>query len=282
MKIYEYLFPFCLLHHSIKEINEKFKKLTETPEEYGFEFASTNPKIRLDILERTLATTLANKKELEDKAKSSLVAITISSALIFNIVRMLQDNLNDSVVATVFLMIISCISLLYMVVAGILSLYMLCEINQVSFPFPEDYILREKDQKEGLAQSIEANYLRNMKRNNCMNTSYKCIIVSISLFVLIFIFASLSLLTTKIDDDLSNVQRIHSIVAVEERLTNIEESLDLLSESGRKNQEQLALMNDAIDSLLKEVGEIKQESIANTDKIEMIFERFNNQQFQSE
>lgn len=190
--IKDYLFPFPELSKATKSIDQKIDSLIKPKpnKPYKYEYASANEKLEINILMDTLKETIENKKILEDKAKSSLIAITISSTLIFNIVKFMQDS-NNSITVLVLLAIFSFFSLIYMVIAGVLSLYSISEINKVSIMFPEDYLLDEQEKKVQVADNIEYNYLHNLKRNNFMTTSYKCMITSISFLIAIFIVSTI-------------------------------------------------------------------------------------------
>ena len=256
MKIFSLLFPFYQLHNSTQEINKKIEKLMKSPETYNFEYASINPAIKKDVLKETLNSVLSNKQELENKAKSSLIAIMIA------------------------LTIISSLSLLYMVIAGILSLYTLSEINKVCFPFPEDGLLDNKDQKEGLAQDIEGNYLYNMKRNNYMNTSYKCIVVSITLLVVIFLISSISIIFNRINDDNAinalngkvttiEEQTKDSIITVEKRLNALENHLINVDNENSIQNDKYNSIKIEVDALREGINDLKKQMATNSGSIEV-------------
>jgi CHASE3 domain sensor protein len=73
------VFPFPTLFKATKLINNKIEKLSKSTQEepYTYEYASNNKSIDDKVLLDTLKDTIENKKILEDKAKSSLIAITI-------------------------------------------------------------------------------------------------------------------------------------------------------------------------------------------------------------
>lgn len=189
------MFPFATLFKATKSINKKIEKLSKSTSEepYTYEYASNNKNIEDKVLLDTLKDTIENKKILEDKAKSTLIAITISATLIINILKFLQDIKSNSVFLTLLLAIVGFLSLLYMIAAGVLSLYSIGEINTVATMYPEDHLLPEQEKKTQIADNIEHNYLNNLKRNNFMTTSYKCMISSISLLVVIFIISTIIL-----------------------------------------------------------------------------------------
>ena len=188
--IRDFLFPFLSLYKSTRITNNKIDSLLNSKPDrpYSYEYASTNENLEDRILIETLRETIENKKILEDKAKSSLIAITISQHLFLILLNLYRfSQFYSSLVALAF---ISFFSLTYMVMAGILSLYSIGEINKVSTMLPEDYLLEKKERNIQIADNIEYNYLNNLKRNNLMSTSYKCMITSISLLLLIFLIST--------------------------------------------------------------------------------------------
>jgi hypothetical protein len=189
------IFPFPKLLKASKSINEKIERLNNSTQEdpYTYEYASNNLNIEDKVLLDALNDTIEKKKTLEDKAKSTLIAITISTTLIANILKFLQDINGKPVFVMILLLAIGFLSLLYMVVAGLLSLYCISEVNSVAVMYPEDFLLPEEEKKKQIAYNIEYNYLNNLKRNNLMATSYKCIIVSLLLLIVFFIISSVTI-----------------------------------------------------------------------------------------
>lgn len=251
------IFPFSELYKSTKSINKKIDSLNNSNSEqpYSYEYASKNGKLKDQVLLDTLKETIESKKILEDKAKSSLIAITLSSTIIFNIVKFMQDT-NNSIPVLIILAIISFFSLIYMIIAGVLSLYSIGEINKVSIMFPEDYLLGIKEKKAQIADNIEYNYLNNLKRNNFMTVSYKCMITSISFLIVIFIVSTvISFQGHKSKDELQVLK--NEIEAINDKISTI----NLESTNDRQSimniqQTLLKVTNDNVsyENKLKDIG----------------------------
>ena len=116
------------------------------------------------------------KKELEDKVKSILIAITIATTLSFDFVDFTQQNLNNNKYIYYMSFAFAILVLIYMILAGILALYSISEINNIAINTPNE-------SKKQISDDIEFNILQNIKRNNYMNTSYKCIYRALIIFV---------------------------------------------------------------------------------------------------
>lgn len=202
------IFPFVSLAKANKCMKSKLERLNRDPNAYTFEYA-TREEVANSVLKDTLQSTLNAKKELEDKAKTSLVAITISAALIFNVIKLINDMFALSPLVAQITLLISFLSLSYMVVAGVLSLYMLSEKNRIYTPFPRDSLLSERDQQLKLSVCIEKNYITNVERNNLMNTSYKSITISIVLIVIIFLFSSIAVVSLSARNEEGTITQTH-------------------------------------------------------------------------
>lgn len=256
------VFPFPTLFKATKSINKKIEKLSKSSQEepYTYEYASNNKSIEEKILLDTLKDTIENKKILEDKAKSTLIAITISSTLIINILKFLQDIDSNSLFLTLLLAIVGFLSLLYMITAGVLSLYSIGEINTVATMYPEDNLLPEQEKKTQIADNIEHNYLNNLKRNNFMTTSYKCMISSISLLVVIFIISTIILglgykdknVTQVYKDELESINSKLSVMSGEistgkQNIIEVQKEVNDIIESEKITRENLNSINTAVE-----------------------------------
>lgn len=261
------VFPFPTLFKATKAINKKIKKLSDSSveESYSYEYASNNIEIDEKVLLDTLKDTIENKKILEDKAKSTLIAITISSSLIINILKFIQDMKDSSAILAIILAIAGFLSLLYMIIAGVLSLYSIGEINTVATMYPEDHLLPQQEKNTQIADNIEHNYLNNLKRNNFMTTSYKCIITSISLLVVIFIISTVILGLGHKEKDVT--------LEINKQLEDINSTISTMStEIYEDKQNIISIQQHIIDSIKdKEITQQKlyniKESVESINKI---------------
>ena len=263
MNLQDYIFPFPALYNSSKIINKKICNLKEANDDkpYCYEYASSNENINADILSTILKDTIENKKILEDKAKSTLIAITISSTLIVNILNFLKNINGDLIFLTKILAIIGVLCVFYMLIAGVLSLYSISEINTVAIMFPDDYLLPDIERKLQIADNIEYNYLNNLKRNNFMTTSYKCMISSLSLLLIIFIILTFSFVLEK--DNIANQGLYKDSTDLEKTMSKIVEEYVINKQSQIILQQEITnlfesdkVINDKIDVIMMNIESI--------------------------
>lgn len=244
MKLKDYIFPFPTLYSSSNTINKKIYNLIEsncdTP--YCYEYSSSNKGINIDILLNILKDTIDNKKTLEDKAKSTLIAITISITLIINLLNFIKNIENNSTFLMGVLVILGIVCVFYMIMAGVLSLYSISEINTVANMFPEDYLLPDEEKRLQISDNIEYNYLNNLKRNNFMTTSYKCMISSISILLIIYIISTFSFAVEK--NNTTNQELYNDVSDIKKAI------LTILEEYPINNQSQIT-MQQGVETLLE-------------------------------
>lgn len=267
------VFPFPSLCKATKAINRKIKKLSQSTQEetYNYEYASNKININDKVLLETLKDTIENKKILEDKAKSSLIAITISSTLIINIMKFVQEIKDNSFFKTIILAIVGFLSLLYMIIAGVLSLYSIGEINTVATMYPEDYLLPEQEKKTQIADNIEHNYLNNLKRNNFMTTSYKCMITSITLLIVVFIISTI--IVWKDYDKKDEVQQFKKEVEIIN--SNIEEVQKLATEV-ESNSDEISILSNEVSADKQNIIDIQNKIMDIINDKENLTEKYNN------
>lgn len=256
-KILNWIFPFCELFHKNAKVNKKIAKINTS--EHTFEYAIEDPNIEYAVQKDLLNDTIDTKNSLENKSKSSLFAITITTSIAFGIIGLLQDSQSMNIGIKISSIILSILSLMYMVSAGLLSAVNLTELNTISKPFPEDYLKDESEQKIILSESIEYNYLNNIKRNNVMSASYRCIINSIAIFLLIFLLSSINILisTSSQNNKLEKIEE--NITALNSQNNNLSADLILLSEKLSEINETTNEVSIQSSEFSQDISNLKQE-----------------------
>lgn len=128
------------------------------------------------------------KNRFEDKAKTILATLTIAVTLILNLSKII-DSISvryNSIVIDILLFVLSIMAIIYMLIAGIMSIQVLIKEN-IYYPISlED---RAKQDKKSINEKIETNQHQNRIRNNIIYGSYLSIRNSVICLIIIFIFA---------------------------------------------------------------------------------------------
>ncbi|WP_270505851.1 hypothetical protein [Paraclostridium sordellii] len=176
-----------------KKLRDKEKVLSSMDSEdvynYELEYIKFNENSNIDYVIDEYDDSISRKKQFEDKAKSNLIAISISVSIILGLIKPLNevyDKYNCKIV-NIFLMILGVLAVILMLYGGNLSLKVLMEKNII-------YKVR-KSQLEEEGESLkkvygmygELNDINNTIRNNYINTSYKCIRNALIILSVIFI-----------------------------------------------------------------------------------------------
>jgi len=154
------ILPFIQSHYANKRI-EKSLKITETKE----------IEESLDSLREEYNRSFIGKDKLEDKAKTNIVAITISITLIMGA----SDIVSGLIINPLWFwmpyvaVLLSVGAVIYMIVAGTSAFKLLMDKNVVY------YVSSKSENKQEYFESKEGNNKYNLIRNNLLYTSFRCI-----------------------------------------------------------------------------------------------------------
>jgi len=175
-----------------KKINEDMTKIEN--ESIGLTYMANYESMDLKNAEKFLERTFEYRKLLEGKARTSVFAIAISASLIVGLCQIIF-NVNSSIQNSTFLKIVIVIfaafALLYMIMAGVLSLKVLGWENRNYELFPQDVILQNQEKLKMIAMCTELNVKLNHIRNNYIYTSYKNIINALICLGILFLLTTI-------------------------------------------------------------------------------------------
>jgi hypothetical protein len=171
-KLFVLVFPFVdnyLTNKSIRVKRDEYNNHLNKIE--------NSSAISFDVIKQKYADTISAKDKLEDKAKSNIVAVTIAITLILGASSLLNGIYAkfsyNSMYWFSFVLFVSAV--IYMIIAGVLSISVLMNENTVYTISLETYALVDVDLREEYDTCTVANINQNLIRNNGVNTSYECI-----------------------------------------------------------------------------------------------------------
>ena len=169
--------PIIDIYKSNKLLREKNHKVSdiEIPENVG--------QIDIRYLEDDYKATVDAKNRFEDKAKTIVAALTIAITLILNLSKII-DTVAAKIPIPYFnyvIFILAILSILYMVMAGIMSIQVLIKENLL-YQIP----LEKRTDKKRIFQSTQQNVNQNLIRNNIIYAAYISIRNSVICLVVIF------------------------------------------------------------------------------------------------
>lgn len=181
---------FFLPLYELRIVDEALKKKqTKVDAESYHEYIPNSAELSIEQLNELQKDFFEYKKSFEEKAKISIVGITIAISIIFAWTTFLDqfyDGHNVSIWVTLIIIILSAFSLFNMLVASFLSLKMIGDMNVFYKLQPTNFTLEEGKKKKKIAQYIEHNYIYNLRRNNYLYASFKSLLISIITFVVVF------------------------------------------------------------------------------------------------
>lgn len=243
-----------------KKMRAKEKKLSgynsDNLNDYNFEYVPFNKDLKLENIKEEYDSSITRMKQFEEKAKTNLVAISISVTITFGLIKPITDTYDkyDNLYIKFFLFIISILIVMFMLYGGIISLKVLMDKNIVY-----KVGLKElSEDKKGLinvyGMYAELNEINNTIRNNYINTSYRCMKNALILLSLIFFIGIIPIKfnTGEQSDFQKNITPINNSIR-ELKDKNIKD--DTLIEEQKNRLNDLEKSNDSLQLKLKELEE---------------------------
>lgn len=167
--------------------NGKLKKKNSIQD---IEIPGNLSEIDIKCLDDDYKSTIDAKNRFEDKAKTILAALTIAITLILNLSKIIDTVLEKfrHPVINILIFILAILAIIYMLMAGIMSIQVLIKENVV-YPIP--LIDRTNQNKESIYIKTQLNINQNLIRNNIVYSAYRSIRNSVFCLVIIFILAIL-------------------------------------------------------------------------------------------
>lgn len=191
LSIFNKIFPFVENESYNKKVTNNIGRLLKNEEKLVH--MEGYSQLNMDTLKDFYNDSFDIKNKPEDKAKLNIAGLTISISLILGLSTLI-GKINERIDALWIrftVVAVSTIALLYMILAGILSIAVLIKHNEVYKMQPHDFTGDEEIQKKAYALNTELNVNKNIIRNNYIYTSYECIRNSFICLVIIFIVSML-------------------------------------------------------------------------------------------
>lgn len=178
--------------------NKKLKKNNNTQE---FEIPEKLSEIDIRYLDDDYKSTIDAKNRFEDKAKTILAALTIAITLILNLSKIIDTVLAkfESPVINILIFVLAVLAIVYMLMAGIMSIQVLIKENIV---YPISLTDKISQDKKSIYITTQLNINQNLIRNNIIYSAYRSIRNSVLCLVIIFILAIFPF-ETEINDDIA-------------------------------------------------------------------------------
>lgn len=206
------ILPFYSLYSSNKKIYAKLDNLSSGDTSY-IDYMRGYNHLSLDQIKEYYNNSLESKKIIEEKIKTSLTSLTLSSAFIVAFANIsISKKFGDFFSWQSIGISISVIfSVLYFVVSAIMAMNTIGQNNKIYRISPLDEGNKRRTEiKEAYAILTECNSLVNIIRQNYMSVSFNCIRNGIICIVIVPIFLLFSNGNTKnnINKDIQSTSKI--------------------------------------------------------------------------
>lgn len=193
----ELIFPMINNYKGEEKLREKESKLNSIDSEeiytYELEYLSFDQNSGFDPVKQEYENSLLRVKQFEEKAKTNLIAISISVTITLGLIKPITDIYQkyQSVYISNIIFIISIFTVGFMLYGGIESLKVIMDKN-IIYKLSIKELSQEKESlKKIYGMYGELNEINNTIRNNYINTSYRCMKNALVLLIAIFLLGIL-------------------------------------------------------------------------------------------
>lgn len=191
------IFPMINNSKCETKLREKETKLISIDSEniytYDLEYIKFDEKSDLNPVKIEYENSLLRFKQFEEKAKTNLIAISISATITLGLINPIIDIYQkyQNIYITIIIFLISILTVGFMLYGGVESLKVIMDKNIIYKIDISSLSESEESLKKIYGFYGELNEINNSVRNNYINTSYKCMRNALILLILIFLLGIL-------------------------------------------------------------------------------------------
>ncbi len=187
-KILELILPTI----ASSKVNKNLKLKNQQSTQGILQYTNDGENITIASLKQKYKDTYDAKNKLEDKAKTNVIGITIAITLIMGSVGILStiEAKYSSIIFQWVAFLMFFIAILYLLVAGILAIKVLCNENIMYDISLKSLSQNDNESKYEYDECIAKNKNQNLIRNNMIFSSYACIRNAIFCMIVIFILVA--------------------------------------------------------------------------------------------
>ena len=206
-----------------------------------------------------LESTLDKKKNLEERAKSHILGVTIAVTLVTVLCKLLVDlNLMNYLIGyKLVLFIISLYVIVQMALSGLSSMKIISDITIQYELFPDDTNLPDNELLDLIALDTELNVKYNIIRNNYLSSSYESI--KKSLIGLVSLFIIMTFPINAIENDCS--LKKNDLIRVEHQQMDLEQEFILFKDEQFTYEsitnEKLSQIEQQVNILIQDVTKME-------------------------
>lgn len=243
-QIFWEIFPTILSSKS----NKKLKKENTNENSGILQYTSNAKKITIDSLKQKYKDTYDAKNKLEDKAKTNIFGITVAITLIMGSIGTLStiESKYPFEVVKWFSFFVFFVAIIYLLVAGIMAIKVLCDENVMSDISLDSLSKNDEKSKCEYDKCIAKNINQNLIRNNMIYASYACIRNAIICIIIIFVLATVPIKFTSQNEKNTMVNYNQTFYYSIDAMETI------------KSQEMLTTINDILVDDLNRQQELKE------------------------
>ncbi|MGL4874950.1 MAG: hypothetical protein ACRC30_09915 [Clostridium sp.] len=254
----ESIFPMINNSKGEKKLREKESKLNNIDSEdiytYELEYLSFDENSGFEPVKGEYENSLLRVKQFEEKAKTNLIAISISVTITLGLIKPITDIYQkyQSVYISNIIFIISIFTVGFMLYGGVESLKVIMDKNIIYKAGIKELSESEESLKRIYGMYGELNEINNSIRNNYINTSYKCMKNALVLLISIFLLGILPI------NNSNEKEMIRDIELLKQQIIEININRVNDKEEMKEQEDLIKELQDKITNFQEKLNEIEE------------------------
>lgn len=260
----ESIFPMINNSKYEGKLRKKELKLKNVDSEdvytYELEYIKFDEKSDFNLVKDEYENSLLRAKQFEEKAKTNLIAISISVTIMMGLIKSIIDIYQkyQNIYMSNMIFMISMFMVGFMLYGGVESLKVIMDKNIIYKIGVKELSESNESLKKIYGLNVELNEINNSIRNNYVNTSYKCMKNALILLIIIFFLGILPINNSKEKEIINEIETLNQkITEINTNRINDKERLDNQQDILNDLQSKIYILQDRIAKLQSKLNEIE-------------------------
>lgn len=264
----ESIFPMINNSKCETKLREKENELKNMDSEdiytYELEYIKFDEKSDFEPVKGEYENSLVRAKQFEEKAKTNLIAISISVTITLGLIKPIIDIYQkyQSIYVSNMIFIISIFTVGFMLYGGVESLKVIMDKNIIYKIGIKELSEPKESLKKIYGMNGELNEINNSIRNNYVNTSYKCMKNALVLLIVIFLLGILPINNSKEKEIIHEIEILsQQIIEINTNRINDKDAIDDQENIINGLQDKISVLQEKITILQGKLNELEKSKV---------------------
>ncbi len=264
----ESIFPMINNSKCERKLRAKENELKNMDSEdiytYELEYIKFDEESDFDPVKDEYENSLLKAKQFEEKAKTNLIAISISVTITLGLIKPIIDIYQkyQNIYLSNMIFMISIFIVGFMLYGGVESLKVIMDKNIIYKIGIKELSEPKESLKKIYGMNGELNEINNSIRNNYVNTSYKCMKNALVLLSAIFILGILPINNLKEKEVINRIETLNQqIIEIKANRINDKDEIDDQENIINDLQDKISVLQERITTLQEKLNELEKNKV---------------------